>query len=484
MSATAVKTAAPPYLKGFETLNEEGTIDRLEVTGELPAWLAGSLLRTGPARFEVGEHGYRHWFDGLTMLHRFSFGDGDVSYGNRYLRGKTWKAAEETGEIPYPEFATDPCRSVFKRIQTDVLTRLRRQREHQRGPPGRALPDDDRGADLSPVRPADARGRRRAVHAAGDGHHRAPSYGPRDQGHAQLRGQARPAQRVPLLPPRAGLHGRPRCIAQIPVKHPGYVHSFGLTENYIVFAEFPWVVNPLKLALAGRPYAENFEWEPERGTRFFLVDRRTGKASEPITTDPCFAFHHLNAYEEADGTIVADIQTYPDASIVDEFYLDHVRGDGVNLPETELRRFRIDPGAKTIEHEAVLDTPMELGRINYGRCNERPYRYAWGVVATPGNWIDRIVKGDRRGPHAHRVARAGRLSGRAGVRRRAGRRGRGRGRRALSRPRLRARDVVPAGPRRIRSVRGRSRERSPITSRSTSTGSSAAASSRLRRAPG
>ena len=117
-AAPAASTAPAPYLKGFETLEEETTIDALELEGALPEWLSGSLLRTGPAKFEVGEHRYRHWFDGLTMLHRFSFGDGAVSYGNRYVRGRTWKKAEETGKIPYPEFATDPCRSLFKRVQT------------------------------------------------------------------------------------------------------------------------------------------------------------------------------------------------------------------------------------------------------------------------------------------------------------------------------------------------------------------------------
>ena len=40
---------------------------------------------------------------------------------------------------------------------------------------------------------------------------------------------------------------------------------------------------------------------------------------------------------------------------------------------------------------------MELPRINYGRCNERPYRYAWGV-----GFHDRRVT--RRG-----LAKAGRL---------------------------------------------------------------------------
>jgi beta,beta-carotene 9',10'-dioxygenase len=41
----------------------------------------------------------------------------------------------------------------------------------------------------------------------------------------------------------------------------------------------------------------------------------------------------------------------------------------------------------------LLDESIELPRINYGRCHERPYRYVWGV-GTGGGWLDRIVKGD------------------------------------------------------------------------------------------
>ena len=46
----------------------------------------GSLLRTGPAKWEVGSSSMNHWFDGFAMLHRFSFAGGEVSYANRFLR--------------------------------------------------------------------------------------------------------------------------------------------------------------------------------------------------------------------------------------------------------------------------------------------------------------------------------------------------------------------------------------------------------------
>src|ERR1700733_5630172 len=77
--------------------------------GKFPPWLAGALLRIGPAKFEAGSHGYRHWFDGLAMLHRFGFADGAVTYTNRFLDSSAYRTARDSGTITYSEFATDPC---------------------------------------------------------------------------------------------------------------------------------------------------------------------------------------------------------------------------------------------------------------------------------------------------------------------------------------------------------------------------------------
>ena len=114
--ATATRPTVPTL--GFSTLDREVTVDELALSGELPSWLSGSLLRTGPAKFEVGEQRMRHWFDGLAMLHRFTIAHGAVSYGNRFLESRSYKAAREQGQIVYGEFATDPCRSLFKRVQS------------------------------------------------------------------------------------------------------------------------------------------------------------------------------------------------------------------------------------------------------------------------------------------------------------------------------------------------------------------------------
>jgi carotenoid cleavage dioxygenase-like enzyme len=41
-----------------------------------------------------------------------------------------------------------------------------------------------------------------------------------------------------------------------------------------------------------------------------------------------------------------------------------------------------------------MDGNLELPRIDYARCNERPYRYVWGVKGGPNGWLEQIVKLD------------------------------------------------------------------------------------------
>ena len=49
-----------------------------------------------------------------------------------------------------------------------------------------------------------------------------------------------------------------RVIARMPVKEPAYMHAFGMSERYLILAEYPLRVNPLKLAFSGKPFIENY----------------------------------------------------------------------------------------------------------------------------------------------------------------------------------------------------------------------------------
>jgi beta,beta-carotene 9',10'-dioxygenase len=382
--------AGPSAQHGFDSFEEETHIEGLPVLGELPPWLQGSLLRTGPAKWEVRGRTMNHWFDGFAMLHRFGFANGEVSYSNRFLQTHAYRAARERGRISYSEFATDPCRSLFQRVSAMFspkpsdnasvnLTKLgERFIAMTEGP----IPVEFDPATLSsagvPYRPP---GLITTAHphmdrATGGMLNYAAKLGPRS------------SYRFFLLRPASS---KPEVISTQPVREPSYVHSFGLTERWLVLGEYPFVVNPARLAFSGRPYIENYRWKPELGTRFHLFDRATGKSAGPFETDPGFAFHHVNSFEE-NGDVVVDICTYSDAGIIKDFYLERLRA-GRLINTAYLERFRISPGARAVKRERLIDESVELPRINYQSCNERRYRYVWGI-GVAGTWFDRIVKAD------------------------------------------------------------------------------------------
>jgi beta,beta-carotene 9',10'-dioxygenase len=354
--------------KGFESLEDETRIAGLPVQGELPAWLTGSLLRTGPAKWEVGGRSMNHWFDGLAMLHRFSFDDGEVSYANRFLETRAYRAAKRDGRIAYSEFATDPCRSLFQRVTSLFSPKLTDNANVNLVKLG------ERFISMTET-PIPVQFDPRSLETAGVAYKPPgmlttahPHLDRATKGMLNYAAKLGPrsSYRFFLLEPNAT---KPKVLASKPVREPAYMHSFGLTERWLVLSEFPYVVNPLSLALSGRPYIENYLWKPR------------------------FGFHYVNCFEQ-DGDVIADICAFRDASVVEDLYLERLRA-GKPLAQPSLERFRISPASGEVTTETLVDHPMELPRINYGRCNERPYRYAWGVGAGPGaSWLEQIVKAD------------------------------------------------------------------------------------------
>ncbi len=384
-----------PYYLGFTTLNSETGIAKLPVRGVIPQWLTGSLVRTGPARFEVGHTKYNHWFDGLAMLHRFAFDSGRVSYANRYLRSRAYNEATAQGTIARGEFATNPRQTFFQRIASwfspkitdngcvntaglgDAVVALTETRLPVRFDPGSlaTLTTCEYGPEIKgPIATAHPH----FDYARGCHYNYAVEFGRRSNYH--------------IFKIDKGT-GRQSVVATIPVDKPAYMHSFGMTKSYLILAEFPLVVNPLRLLLSGKPFIRNYEWEPDRGVRFHIVDKDSGKSTRTVHDRAFFAFHHVNAFEEGKDLFV-DIVVHPDSTVIDRLYLDRLRS-AEPIPTTgRLTRFRIREDENVVG-EQLSDCPIELPRFDYRRRAGQRYRYVYAAgSAAPGDFLDNLVKID------------------------------------------------------------------------------------------
>ena len=388
------------YTIGFAGLDTETEVASLPVRGALPDWLSGTLVRNGPALYDVdGDKTFRHWFDGQAMLHRFSIADGAVSYANRFLDTDASRAVRERRRIDYVEFATDPCGSIFSRYRakwqgkvtpnacvnvTNVGDRSIAMSEtplsvefdqETLSTAGVVTWADDLGGGTTTAHP-------HQDPLTGEPVNYLLSYS-RTCEYRVHRVRADSLERV--------------LVGTYRTDRPGYLHSFAITEKYVVLVVFPFVVNALSLLLRDRPFIENFHWRPELGTRIVVMDLRDGGIRGEYSTDPFFAFHHINAFDDGDS-VVLDICAYDDATAVDALYLDRLR-DAAPVPQPFPTRFRVDLAGGGVESSRLADEVFELPRIDYGRHNGRPYRYAYGAGALDPdgtNFLDQLVKLDTR----------------------------------------------------------------------------------------
>lgn len=384
-SKSGPAAATARYAQGLVTLDAELEDVELAVDGELPVWLEGQLVRNGPGKFEAGQQAFRHWFDGQAMLHRFAIAEGQVRYGNRFVDTPNLHSVRG-GRIGFGEFATDPCGKFFSRY----FARFRMGRKASDELPGNPLINVATMADgqfaiteipiavqFDPATLAtlgfasyqdDLHGQLTCAHP-----HRIPgtadlvnyllNFGPRSD--------------YQIYRQRSGRMSR-ELVAAVPDRHPGYLHSFAVTENYVVLAVYPFVVNPASLLLRNRPFIQNYRWRPGLGTRFIVIRLDDGTVQELACPQPFFAFHHINAYEAVDGQIVLDLCTYPDAESIPAMYLNRLRTGGpLQLPVPT--RFQLDLNAGSVRRSPLSSERFELPRISYDRHSGRPYRFAYGA---------------------------------------------------------------------------------------------------------
>jgi beta,beta-carotene 9',10'-dioxygenase len=386
-----------PYSVGFHSLTAETPAPvALPVTGELPTWLKGALLRTGPSKFEVGARSYNHWFDGLAMLHRFAFADGGVTYANRFLESNAFRAAEATGKISYAEFATDPCRTLFGRVAAIFDPKLTDNccvniSDYARE--AVAFTETTMSVRFSPdtLETLGVFGYQRTLKGQVSTAH--PHYDAKRGCHYNYIADFGLKSVCRLC--RIGDDGQQTIVAELPAERPAYMHSFGMSEDHLILTEFPLVVSPIDLILSGKPFIQNYRWEPERGLVFHVLEKDTGRLVRTATADATFAFHHVNAFADRDRLAV-DVITYPDVTIIDQLYLARLRASAPLTATGTLARFHIPlAGGAPVTRRVLADVPLELPRINYERHAGKPYRYVWGTgIQTPGDFFDSIVKID------------------------------------------------------------------------------------------
>jgi len=407
---------------------------KADIKGSIPSWLQGTLLRNGPGLFSVGDSAYNHWFDGMSLIHSFTFQQGEVYYRSKFLRSDTYKRNSRANRIVVCEFGTmiypDPCKNIFSRAFTYMCNAIPDFTDNNLINIIRYGEDYYASSEVNYINQIDPHN----LDTIGRVNYRNhisinlatahPHYD--EQGNTYNMGTAimglgRPKYVIFKVPKDGMENGKPalhkvETVCSIPFRsllYPSYYHSFGLTENYVVFVEQPFKLDIMRLATAyfrGVNWGSCLKYDKDDMTWFHLVNRKTGKAvSTRYHGDALVVFHHLNAYEE-DGHVVFDMITYKDSNLYDMFYIENmtqntedlIKSNQVYAPPIS-QRFVLpvnvdqdtpqgtnlvtltDTTAKAVLQKdgSVYCTPddiftgLELPGINY-KFNAKKYRYFYG----------------------------------------------------------------------------------------------------------
>ena len=121
------------YAGGFADLDDEVGPLPLSLQGDVSRpGSTGSLLRTGPAKFDVGSTTVNHWFDGMAMLHRFASPTVPVTYANRFLRSDSYCEAAVKGLAGARRVRHRPLPHAVPARRRGVLAASHRQLQRQR----------------------------------------------------------------------------------------------------------------------------------------------------------------------------------------------------------------------------------------------------------------------------------------------------------------------------------------------------------------
>ena len=363
-----------PFLRGYYApLSAECDAPNLPVTGELPRALFGTLYRNGPNP-QFAPRGPYHWFAGDGMLHAFHLENGRVSYRNRWVRTPKWELEHAEGEglsgaFGSPRFS-DP-RIVALRsttANTNVVWHA-----------GRLLALEEAHAPFE----VDAETLAPRGYQTFDGKLVGPMTAhPKVDpvtGEMVFFGYAAKGPfSADMMLHVAGKDGRLVRSEHFTAPFASMVHDFVVTRTHIIFPIFP-LTGSMERAMKGLP---PYAWEPDLGTHIGIMPRGGSVADlRWFTGDPCYVFHPMNAFNDADGSVVCDMVKYDVAPL---FPKPDGSPTGAKSPDAKLVRWRFDLAGRSegFSEEALDDRPAEFPRLDE-RFSMLPYRHGY-LNSTPG----------------------------------------------------------------------------------------------------
>ena len=347
------------------------------LTGEIPAWVSGDLIRTAPAIFQEGRWRANHWFDGLGMLYRFRVEQQRVHFYQRTLESEL-QSRLAAGFTDRVGFATGMKRGFFQRLlepiphtndNTNVnIVKMGQELVAMTETNVQNSIDQDTLKRKGPVHYQDEL--KDSIFML------AHPHADFDKGTILNLGFDFSFKSGIVVYEHEFASRTRRVIAKIPLRSIPYVHAFGVTPKHVIIFGGPLLLEPWRLLWSEKGFIEHFNWRPESGSTVYVIERATG-AVRTHKAPSMFVFHTINAFERNNETVL-DFVAYDDSSIINDLKVESLVNRLPNLTPKPVRVV-MQEGRESCLVEPLAQGGFEFPNVDYRRYNGQPYRLVWGA---------------------------------------------------------------------------------------------------------
>ncbi|NJL47534.1 MAG: Apocarotenoid-15,15'-oxygenase [Leptolyngbyaceae cyanobacterium SM2_5_2] len=392
---TTYPTSTPPaksynlddWRSGYRSQSQEYSYWISDIDGTIPPDLEGTLFRNGPGLLDVAGHPVKHPFDGDGLISSVAFQNGRAYFRNRYVRTAGYVAEQQAQKPLYRGvFGTQkpggPLANAFDLTLKNIAnTHIIYWADRLLALWEAAKPHRLDPATLDTLGLDDLNG----LIASGGSFTAHPKIDPGHHGQPRLVGfSVKPglSSKITLYE----LDAEGQVVIQHSHSVPGFafLHDFAITPNYAIFFQNPVSFGPLPYLLGFKGAAECISFNPKQPTKILVIPRNGKDPMQVIDTNPCFVFHHANAFEQ-DGQLVIDSVCYDRFPSL-EGSQDYLTVDFDRLPPGQLWRFRVDLATATARAETLVSRCVEFPALHPDQVG-RPYRYLFigAAHAAQGN---------------------------------------------------------------------------------------------------
>ena len=276
----------------FSSFRETTQYLPAEIEGQVPAWLDGYFISTGPGKFHVGDTQFKHWFDGFALLKSFHFHEGKVSALARYVGSRQYTESERRQTLYTNEFGT-----VAPGLMGSVRDLLYSSGYDNANVNVYALD----GGDVVAVTetPNHCVIDKATLATRGRKHYQDDIKANMCLAHPVLDGEKNVLVNIMATFGRHTQYqvvehcmttGARKITAVYQSEVPFYMHGFLLTKNYVVLYRTPTETPVRRMLNPMRPIVDAFVDRPGVGSRLIVIDRRDGRSRE-FPVERFFCYH-------------------------------------------------------------------------------------------------------------------------------------------------------------------------------------------------